>query len=141
MNVKKMDYEMEKFNQENVEIMLKNLGLDTNNYLISMTKPSVLDSVTMGLIADFFDRYCIVCFSETELNLIMTARINTKKVTELITINRDEISKIKMSNILVSYMLDLAVGQNKIKLQVFKKVAKYTKIKDSLEEFKRIYNL
>ena len=33
MNVTKMDYEMEKFNEENVELMLKNLGLNTDKHL------------------------------------------------------------------------------------------------------------
>lgn len=32
MNVTKLDYKFQKFDQENVEILLTNLGLNVNNY-------------------------------------------------------------------------------------------------------------
>ena len=139
MNVMKLDYDMEIFNEQNVELMLSKLGLNTNNYLITMTKPSLLSVAAIGSIAEFANRYCIICFSETELNLIMLSRINSKKVTELIKIQRNEISNIKLSNILVSYMLNIKASESTFKLQVFKKVARFTKIKNSIESFKRIY--
>ena len=141
MNVTKMEYKMEKFNEENVEIMLKNLGLNANNYFITMTKPSLLNVALIGNIAEFSNRYCIICFSETELNLIMLSRINSTKVTELIKIERNEISKIKLSDILISYMLNLTANESTMKFQVYKKVAKFTKLKDSLELFRKLYNL
>lgn len=141
MNVTKMEYKMEKFNEENVEIMLKDLGLNVNNYFIAMTKPSLLNVALIGNIAEFSNRYCIICFSETELNLIMLSRINSTKVTELIKINRNEISKIKLSDILISYMLNLTANESTMKFQVYKKVAKFTKLKDSLELFRKLYNL
>lgn len=141
MNVTKMEDKMEKFNEENVEIMLKNLGLNANNYFITMTKPSLLNVALIGNIAEFSNRYCIICFSETELNLIMLSRINSTKVTELIKIERNEISKIKLSDILISYMLNLTANESTMKFQVYKKVAKFTKLKDSLELFRKLYNL
>lgn len=141
MNVTKMEYKMEKFNEENVEVMLKNLGLNANNYFVAMTKPSLLNVALIGNIAEFANRYCIICFSETELNLIMLSRINSTKVTELIKIESNEISKIKLSDILISYMLNLTASQSTMKFQVYKKVAKFTKLRDSLEVFKRLYNL
>ena len=140
MNVTKMDYEMEKFNEENVELMLKDLGLNIDNYFIAMTKPSLLNVALMGNIAEFSNRYCIICFSETELNLIMLSRINSKKVTELLKIDRNEISKMKLSDILISYMLNITVSQSTMKFQVYKKVAKFTKLKGSIELFKNLYN-
>lgn len=141
MNVKKMDIEMEKFNEENVEIMLKNLGLNTDNYFIAMTKPSLLNVALIGTIAEFSNRYCIICFSESELNLIMLSRINSKKVTELVRIARNDINKIKLSDILISYMLNITASESNMKFQVYKKVAKFTKLKSSIELFKNLYNL
>ena len=141
MNISKMEYKMEKFNEENVEVMLKNFGLDIDNYFIAMTKPSLLNVAFMGNIAEFFNRYCIICFSETELNLIMLSRTNSNKVTELIKVNRNEISKMKLSDILISYMLNITVSESTMKFQVYKKVAKFTKLKNSLEIFKKIYVL
>lgn len=90
---------MEGFNEESVELMLSKLGLNVNNYLIAMTKPSLLSVAVIGTIAEFANRYCIICFSETELNLIMISRINSKKITELIKIPRNEINNLKLSNI------------------------------------------
>lgn len=132
---------MEKMNQENVELMLKNLELNTNNYFIAMTKPSLLKAAFMGMAAEFSNRYCIICFSETKLNLIMLSRVNSTKVTELIEIDRNEISKIKLSDILISYMLNIKASESTIKFQVYKKVAKFTNLKNSLEVFKKLYNL
>lgn len=141
MDVIKLEYDMEKFNEENVELMLSKLGLNINDYFIAMTKPSLLSVAAIGNIAEFANRYCIICFSETELNLIMLSRIDNKKVTELIKIQRNEINNIKFSNILVSYMLNIKVSESTMKFQVFKKVARFTKIKNSIESFKRIYIL
>ena len=119
--------------------MLSQFGFNVNNYFIAMTKPSLISVALVGNLAEITDRYCIICFSETELNLIMTSRINTKKVTELIKIPRNEISNIKLSNILISYLLKLKTNESTIKFQVFKKVARFTKLKDSIELFKNIY--
>lgn len=141
MNISKIDYEMEKFNEENVELMLKNLGLNMDDYFITMTKPSLLNVALIGTIAEFANRYCILCFSETKLNLIMLSRINSKKVTELIKIDRNEINKIKLSDILISHMLNITVSESNMKFQVFKKVAKFSKQKNSIELFKNSYNL
>lgn len=140
MNITKMDYEMKKFNEENVELMLKNLGFNIDNYFIAMTKPSLLNVALMGNIAEFSNRYCIICFSETELSLIMLSRINSKKVTELVKIDRSEISKMKLSDIVISYMLNITASQSTMKFQVYKKVAKFTKLKNSIELFKNLYN-
>lgn len=71
----------------------------------------------------------------------MLSRLNSTKVTELIKINRNEISKIKLSDILISYMLNLTSNESNMKFQVYKKVAKFTKLKDSLELFRKLYNL
>ena len=141
MNVIKIDYKMQKFNKENVELMLKNLELNMDNYFITMTKPSLLNVTLIGAIAEFSNRYCIICFSETQLNLIMLSRTNSKKVTELIRINRDEINKIKLSDILISHILNITVNESNMKFQVFKKVAKFTELKSSIESFKNLYNL
>ena len=141
MNVMKLEYDMENFDEKNVELMLGKLGFNVNNYIISLTKPSLLSVAAMGSIAEFADRYCIICFSETELNLIMLSRMNSKKVTELIRVQRDEIANVKLSNILVSYMLDIKTSESTFKFQVFKKVARFTKIKNSIDLFKKIYNL
>ena len=141
MNVMQLEYDMENFDEKNVELMLGKLGFNVNNYIISLTKPSLLSVAAMGSIAEFADRYCIICFSETELNLIMLSRMNSKKVTELIKVQRDEIANVKLSNILVSYMLDIKTSESTFKFQVFKKVARFTKIKNSIDLFKKIYNL
>ena len=141
MNITKMEYKMEKFNEENVELILKNLGLNVNNYFIAMTKPSLLNVAVIGLAAEFSNRYSIVCFSETELHLIMISRLNTTKVTEVIQIDRNEIDKIKLSDILISYMLNITAGESTMKFQVYKKVAKFKKLRESIEVFKKIYNL
>ena len=45
------------------------------------------------------------------------------------------------TNILVSFMLKLKVGENKLIFQVFKKVGKFKNIKESINLFKKIYNV
>lgn len=141
MNAIKMEYKMDKFNEENVELLLKNLGFDSNNYLIAMTKPSVLSMALVGIITEFSNRYSIICFGEAELNLIMLSRIDSTKVTELIKINCNEINKMKLTNILISYMLDIKTNDSNLKFQVFKKVAKFTKLKNSMEILKKTFNI
>lgn len=141
MNTTKIDLEMESFNEENVELALNKLGLNTCKYFIAMTKPSLLRESAIGFIAEFANRYCIVGFNNTEINLIMISRINNKKITELIKIPRNEISKITLPNIFISYMLNIKVNHSTFKFQVFKRVAGYSKIKSALESFKNIYNL
>lgn len=141
MNVTKIEYKMEKFNEENVEFMLKNLGLNVDNYFLAMTKPSLLSVALMGNIVEFANRYCIICFSETELNLIMLSRVSNKKVTELLKINRNEINNIGLSDILISYMMNIKASESTMKFQVYKKVGKFKKIKSSIELFKKMYNL
>ena len=71
----------------------------------------------------------------------MTSNVSSTKITELIKIDRNEISKIKLSDILVSYMLNITVSESNMKFQVYKKVGKFTKIKDSIELFKKLYSL
>ena len=141
MDITKMDYEMEKFDEQNVQLMLQNLGFNMDNYFIAMTKPSLLNRALIGNIVDFSNRYCIIVFSETELNLIMLSRINSKKVTEILKIDHAEISRMKMSDILISYMLNITESQSTIKFQVLKKVAKFNNLKSSIELFKKMYNL
>ncbi|MBR3645766.1 MAG: hypothetical protein IKN54_05050 [Lachnospiraceae bacterium] len=139
MEVAKYDYKMAKFDQENVEILLRQLGLNTEHYFGAMTKPSNMKRMLVGNVADFSNRYCIVSFDETQIHLIMFGRLDTKKVTEIFRINRAEISKIKLSNILISYMLHMKADGNKLKFQVFKIFGKFNKIKSSIELFKTIY--
>lgn len=141
MNIVKLNYEMNEFNDENVKKILSQLNLNSNNYFIAMTKPSLLNLAVIGNIAEFANRYCIICFSESEVNLIMLSRISNKKTTELIKINHNEINDIKLSNILISYMMNIKCEESNIKLQVFKKVAKFSNIKNSINVFKKMYNL
>lgn len=141
MHTMKLDYNMEFFNEENVELLLSKLGLNVNNYFIAMTKPSLLSVAAFGSIAEFANRYCILCFSEAELNLIMLSRINNKKVTEFIKIPRNEIKNIKLSNILICYMLKINTNDSKINFQVFKKIARFNKLNNSIDLFKKTYNL
>lgn len=132
---------MDPFDEGNVEKLLGKLGLNKDNYFIAMTKPSNITKAFIGNIAEFFDRYCIVNYTDTELNLIMTSRINTRVATEIIKIPRTEIIDIKLSNILISYTMNIKVKDSTLKFQVFKKVAKFSKLKESIENFKKIYNL
>ena len=141
MNIVKLNYEMNEFNDENVKKILSQLNLNSNNYFIAMTKPSLLNLALIGNIAEFANRYCIICFSESEVNLIMLSRIYNKKTTELIKINHNEINDIKLSNILISYMMNIKCEESNIKLQVFKKFAKFSNIKNSINVFKKMYNL
>ncbi len=138
MNVTKMEYKLEKVNQENVEVLLTNLGFNLNNYFIAMTQPSIMSRALIGSIVDFNDRFCIICFSEKEINLIMLSRIDSKKVTEIIKIDRNEIKEIQFSNVLISYMLKIQTPESTMRFQVFKKHAKFPKIKNSIELFKKI---
>ena len=78
MNIVKLNYEMNEFNDENVKKILSQLNLNSNNYFIAMTKPSLLNLALIGNIAEFANRYCIICFSELEVNLIMLSRISNK---------------------------------------------------------------
>ena len=139
MNVTKYDYIMQKFDQENVETLLTNLGYNINNYFFAMTKSSVLSKVIIGNIMDFASRYCIICFTETGINLIMLSRLDNKKVTDIININRNEINSLKLKNILISYMLKIKTSESTMKFQVFKKYGNFTKTKSSIDLFKRIY--
>lgn len=141
MNVTKLDYNLEKFDDENIQLLLTKLGLNKDNYFIAMTKPSILTIALVGTIAEFANRYCIICFSETELNFIMLSRLNSKKVTELIKIQRAEIDNLKLKNILISYILTLKADKNKMIFQVYKKVAKIKNTKESIKLFKQIYNI
>ena len=130
MNVTKLDYNLEKFDDENIQLLLTKLGLNKDNYFIAMTKPSILTIALVGTIAEFANRYCIICFSETELNFIMLSRLNSKKVTELIKIQRTEIDNLKLKNILISYIFTLKADKNKMIFQVYKKVAKIKNTKE-----------
>ena len=141
MNVTKFDYNLKKFNQENVEVLLTNLGLNLNNYFLAMTKPSILSRALIGNIMDFSSRYCIICFSEIEINLIMLSRVDNKQVTEIIKMNRNEINDIKLSNVLISYMLNIKSSESTMNFQVFKKFGRFTKVKNSIELFKNTYKL
>lgn len=139
MIVTNLEYNMSKFDVENVEKVIADLGLNVNNYFFALTKPSMLSRTLVGNIADFSSRYAIVCFSETEINLIMLSRMSNKKVTELIRINREEIKSVKFSNILISYMLKMKLNDSTMNFQVFKKFGKFAKVKNSLELFKKTY--
>ena len=141
MNVTKFDYNFQKFDQENVEVLLTNLGLNVNNYFFAMTKPSILSRALIGNIMDFSSRYCIICFSEIEINLIMLSRVDNKQVTEIIKMNRNEINDIKLSNVLISYMLNIKSSESTMNFQVFKKFGRFTKVKNSIELFKNTYKL
>lgn len=141
MNTFKLDYEMNSFDEENVNQTIRQLNINANGYIMAMTKSSVLKMALIGNIAEFTNRTCIICFSETELNLIMLSRINNKKITEIIKIPRNEINSIKLSNILISYMLYIKCGNSKLKFQVFKKFAKFPNVNNQIELFKRMYNL
>ena len=59
MNVTKFDYMFQKFNQENVENLLRNLGLNVDNYFFALTKPSMLGRAFLGIAADFSSRYIV----------------------------------------------------------------------------------
>lgn len=137
MNAMKWEYKMSAFDEANVDYLVSSLGLDPNRYFIAMTKSSMLSRALIGNIVDFANRYAIVCFSETELNLIMLSRLDNKQVTELIKINRNEITSTKFSNVLISYSLKLKTQDSTMRFQVFKKVGKFTKIKSALELFKQ----
>lgn len=139
MNVTKVDYKLEKFNEENVESLLRNIELDANNYFIAMTKPSTLNTFLAGYFAEFSNRYCVFCFSETELNIIILSGLGNKNVREIIEIKHDEITNIKLSNILISYMLNMKASGSSMKFQVFKKVGGFKKVKNSIELFKKMY--
>lgn len=140
MHVEKLDYKMPKFNQESVEALLTNLRFDTNNYFFTMTKASVLSRMLIGNMVDFFaNRYCMFAFTETEINLIMFSRLDTRKVTEIIRVNKNEINNIKLSNVLISYMLDMKYADSNMKFQVFKKFGNFTKTKSAIELFRKLY--
>ena len=139
MNIMKLNYEMKRFDEQNVEYLLKELELDLNNYFIAMMKPGLLSMLLGGSIVGFYNRYCIVSFSEAELNLVMLSRMDTKKVTEVVKINRNEINNIKLSNILISYMLKISFYDSKMHFQVFKKFARFSKIKNSIQLFQNMY--
>lgn len=141
MNAIKLNYEMYCFDENNIRQMLNQLNLNSNNYFIAMTKPSLLKIALVGEIIEIANRYCIICFNETELNLIFLSRTNSKNATDLVKIPRNEISDIKLSNVLVSYMLDIKCCESKIKFQVFKKVAGFSNLKNSIDLFKVMYNL
>lgn len=48
-----------------------------------------------------------------------------------------EFYKIKLSDLLISYMLNITASESTMKFQVYKKVAKFTKLKNSLEILKK----
>lgn len=139
MNVAKLDYQMAQFDEANVEYLLASLGHISNVYFFAMTKPSILSRALVGNIMDFTNRYCIFCFSETEINLIMLSRLDNKKVTEIVKLNRNEINNLKLSNVLICYNLKIKTTDSSFKLQVFKKFGKFSKVKNSIEMFKKIY--
>ncbi len=139
METTKLDYKLKKYNEENVEILLKELGLNSNNYFLAVTKASMLNRAIIGNVVDFFNRNCIICFSETEIDLIMLSRIDNKKITEIVKINRNEINNVKLSNILISYMLNVKLDKTSMKFQVFKKVRGFTKLRNAIDLFDKMY--
>ena len=141
METMKLDYNMEAFNEDNIKQLLSSLGLDVNNFFMGMTKPSVASVALVGALAQFSNRYCIISFSETELNLIMLSRLDNKKVTDLIKISRNEITKVKLSDVLISYMLKIKTNDSSFKIQVFKKFGKFSNIKTAIQTFKGVYIL
>lgn len=140
MYTTKLDYKFQKFNEENVEALLKNLNLNPNNFF-AMEKPGMLSMAFIGNLANFFvQRYCIFCFSETEIKLIMLSRLDNKQVTETITIHRNELNKIKISKILFIDRLCIKLcNSGTMKFQVFKKFFNFKPTSDAIEVFKTIY--
>lgn len=139
MNVVKLEYQMSKFDEANVEYLLTSLGFNPNVYFFAMTKPSLLSRAIIGNVMEFSSRYCIVCFSEAEINLVMLSRLDNKKVTEIYKINRSEISNLKLSNLWFCYKLKIKTSDSNLKFQVFKRFGKFAKVKNSLEVFKQLY--
>lgn len=138
MNTTNLDYSMESFDENNVNTMLNRLGINASGYFIAMASPSLSQLIFVG---SFGYRNCIICFSETELNLIMLSRMTNTKATELIKIQRNEISNIKMSDILLGYKLSMKANGKKMKFQIHKSAAKFPKIGASIELFKQFYSL
>ena len=141
MNVIKINYQLEKFDEENVCNLINNLNLNCSNYFLAMTKPSFLALAAFGSPAEFVNRYCLVCFNETKIDLVLLSRLDTKKVTEVIEISKTEITKIKLSDVLVSYMLKMEAGNCRYNFQVFKKAARFNTVASGIANFKTLYNL
>lgn len=139
MNITKLDYKLERFDEEDFETFLNKMGINANGYIFAMTKPSLLSRALIGNVVDFSNRNCFICFSDTELNLIMLSRISNKHITELIKIEKKDIVNIKLSNILISYMMHLKTSDSTMKFQIFKKVGKFSKAENSIKLFKSMY--
>ena len=139
MEVTKYDYNFESFNENCVEELLVKLGLSNNNYFFAITKPSLIDRLVVGNILEFANRYCFLCFSESKITMIMLSRLNSKKVTEIITLNHDEIKSVDFSNVFISYKMKIKTENSTMNFQVLKKVRNFNKIADSIELFKKYY--
>lgn len=140
MDIFDVNYEMDKFDQNNINIMLNNLGINAINYFMAMTRPSFISKVFLGVLSEFTNRYCIIAFNENEIYIIITAGLTGKTIDKIIKINRNMMNGLKLSNSLIYYMLKIDVEGCVYNLQVFKKVGGFNNIKDSLETFKKIYN-
>lgn len=141
MNAIKINYQLEKFNEENVCTLINSLGLNCSNYFLAMTKPSLLTVAALGAASEFTSRYCLFCFNETKINLVLLSRLDTKKATDIIEIPKEEITKLKLSNVLVSYMLKVGTNNSELNFQVFKKVAHFPSVHTGINNFKIMYNL
>lgn len=134
-------YDLEKFNSENVEKMFSDIGLNTDNYLYTMTKVSSFLYAATGTIANFARQYCVINFDENELVLFMLSRLDNKKVTNIFKIPKSEIESVKISNILISYNLTITAKDGTLKFQLFKKVKIFSKQKESIKKFKELYTI
>ena len=133
------NYVMESFNEENIERMLSNFGLNKDHYLYMMTNLSTLQLVVGGTLANFARQYCIMSFNENEVVLFMLSRLDNKKVTNIIKINKCDIDTIKLKNVIISYNLKIKSKLGSIGFQLFKKVRGMSKQKENIKIFKSMY--
>lgn len=133
------NYEMPGFDQNNIELMLQQMGLSTD-FMWTMTEATMLDYAIFGSFAGFKSQNCIINFSEWGLILILLSRLNAKKVTGIIRIPKSDISLIKVSNILVSYNLKIKFAGGTLKFQLFKVVGGMKKQKENIAKFRNMYN-
>lgn len=132
-------YVLEKCNEENIEKMLINYGLNKNNYLYMMTNASALSYVIAGSLANFSRQNCIMSFNENQIVLFMLSRLDNKKITNVIKIDKCDIDLIKLSNVIISYRLKIKSKVGDISFQLFKGARGLSKQKDNIKLFKTMY--
>ena len=134
-----VDYKMEQFTPEELDKFLIANGIRYDGYIYGMTQKSLSIRITVGNVVNFTNTNCFICFTNNDITLVMLSRLSNKHITEIIKINKEEITNTSLTNILFSYMLTLKTNDTTFRIQVLKKLLRFPRVSTDIDLFKSFY--